>query len=333
MSRRTHRLLLPVAALALLGALSACGDDEAEPADSASDSTAASTDTASGSSETDQAALDQMKISGDFGSEPKVTFSGEVTVAGLASKTLSEGEGDELASGDQVFGRIWIGNGTSKKEVYSNYDAKPELLTLSDQLLPALNEGLIGQKVGSRVVIAAGPAKAYGEQGNSSLGIGNADTVVFVVDLVSTIPQGPEGGNRKPATWAPAIVEKDGLPTALDFAGAPDPSGSFQRTTLIQGNGPVTKKGDHLYVNYLGQVYGGDQPFDESFSRGAPFDFDLGAGGVVKGWDEGLVGVKVGSRVILQVPPDMGYGEAGQPSVGIKGTDTMYFIVDVLAAN
>jgi peptidylprolyl isomerase len=126
------------------------------------------------------------------------------------------------------------------------------------------------------------------------------------------------------------VVTED-LPTGLNFASVPKPVGKLLRTTLIAGEGAPVAKGDHLYVNYLGQVPSAKAPFDESYSRGAPFDFVIGEGSVVAGWDEGLIGVNVGSRVILQIPPDKGYGEAGQPDVGIKGTDTMYFIVDVLA--
>jgi peptidylprolyl isomerase len=85
-------------------------------------------------------------------------------------------------------------------------------------------------------------------------------------------------------------------------------------------------------VNYLGQVYGGDAPFDSSFSRGAPTSFQIGVGAVVKGWDKALVGRAVGSRVLLSIPPDLGYGEEGNKQAGIKATDTLYFVVDILAA-
>jgi peptidylprolyl isomerase len=149
--------------------------------------------------------------------------------------------------------------------------------------------------------------------------------------VVGTLPDQPSGSKATPASWAPTVVETDGAPSALDFAGTPKPGKDLRRTYLIRGKGPRTEKGQHLYVNYLGQVFGGDQPFDLSYGR-SPFDFDLGAGNVVAGWDQGLVGVPVGSRVVLAIPPSLGYGDAGQPDVGITSTDTMYFVVDVLAA-
>ena len=85
-------------------------------------------------------------------------------------------------------------------------------------------------------------------------------------------------------------------------------------------------------MNYLGQVYDGEAPFDSSYARGEPTSFQIGTGAVVKGWDEALVGRAVGSRVLLSIPPDLGYGEDGNKDAGITGTDTLYFVVDILAA-
>ncbi|HQR28250.1 MAG TPA: FKBP-type peptidyl-prolyl cis-trans isomerase [Nocardioides sp.] len=321
MPRRTTRLL---AVLGLLAALTACGDDG-----SASDQAA---DPSSSAAAVGGSVPDGVAVSGALGKEPKVTWSDTVSVDQLARTVVIEGDGETVGEGDSVITHVWIGNGAAKAQSYSDFNQSAVVLSLGEQTLPALSQGLEGQTVGSRVVIASPPAQAWGNQGNTQLGIGNADTVVFVVDLLDILPDGPDGTKQKPAAWAPTIVETDGEPSSLDFAGTPPPSGRLMRTTVIEGTGKPVTKGQHLYVNYLGQVPGSDKPFDESYSRDTPFDFVIGQGSVVKGWDQGLLGVKVGSRVIVQVPPDKGYGKAGQPDVGIKGTDTMYFVVDVLAA-
>ena len=91
------------------------------------------------------------------------------------------------------------------------------------------------------------------------------------------------------------------------------------------------EKGQTIAVDYLGQVYDAKKPFDESYSK-QPTSFPIGTGAVVKGWDEALVGQTVGSRVILSIPPALGYGEAGNEQAGIKGTDTLFFVVDILGA-
>ncbi len=145
------------------------------------------------------------------------------------------------------------------------------------------------------------------------------------------------GPSVPPATAVAAAVPADQLPTVSGSFGekptitfpAGDPPPSLQRVILSEGTGPVTQSGDWLITNYLGQVWGGTV-FDNSYDRGATSAFQIGAGKVVPGWDVGLVGVPVGSRVMLSLPPADGYGSAGNTSAGIKGTDTLVFVVDIV---
>jgi peptidylprolyl isomerase len=119
--------------------------------------------------------------------------------------------------------------------------------------------------------------------------------------------------------------------TGLDFTNTPKPDGKLRSAVLIQGTGKTVAKGQNITVDYLGEVYGAKKPFDESYSK-EPASFGIGTGQVIPGWDKTLVGQKVGSRVILAIPPKEGYGKTGQPQAGIKGTDTLYFVVDILGA-
>lgn len=98
---------------------------------------------------------------------------------------------------------------------------------------------------------------------------------------------------------------------------------------LSEGDGPTVTAGREISVHYHGQIWNGDV-FDSSFSRGAPTSFPIGVGMVIQGWDQGLVGKNVGSRVLLSIPPEKGYGVRGMPAAGIKGTDTLVFVVDIL---
>ncbi len=141
------------------------------------------------------------------------------------------------------------------------------------------------------------------------------------------------------ATVVAAAVATDQLPTATGAFGekptltfpANDPVPSLQRVILAQGTGPVTAAGDWLVTNYLGQVWGG-KVFDNSYDRASTSAFQIGAGKVVPGWDTALVGVPVGSRVMLSLPPADGYGAKGNSGAGIKGTDTLVFIIDIVQA-
>jgi peptidylprolyl isomerase len=70
--------------------------------------------------------------------------------------------------------------------------------------------------------------------------------------------------------------------------------------------------------------------FDNSYDRGSSISFPIGVGAVIGGWDDGLVGQQVGSRVLLSIPPHLGYGPRGMPAAGIRGADTLVFVVDIL---
>lgn len=99
---------------------------------------------------------------------------------------------------------------------------------------------------------------------------------------------------------------------------------------LIPGTGPAAKVGDPITVNYIGVNFQGGKMFDNSYDRGQPFPFQLGGGQVIPGWDRGLVGMKVGGRRELTIPPSLAYGPQGQPPT-IKPNETLVFVVDLLS--
>jgi len=277
--------------------------------------------------------LDAVTISGDVGTAPEVKWKAAIDAGKIESETITEGDGEPLADQASVLAHLWIGNGFSKQQAFSTYeDEKAELLTVNDEL-PEFLAGIRDAKLGSRIAITASAEEAFGEYGNASLGIGNKDTVLVIVDLVSQVLDEPDGERSPAPDWMPAIASAKGVPTGFTFDGTPAPTDELRRVQLIKGTGPRVAKGQTIAVRYLGEVFGGDKPFDENFSgEGTPTTFGIGSGQVIKGWDEALVGVPVGSRVVLSIPPDLGYGETGNEDAGIKGTDTLVFVIDVLAA-
>jgi peptidylprolyl isomerase len=310
--RRTRRVL-PFLLVATLGlSLASCGDDDAPSPGST---------------------LDSVKVEGEVGTEPDVTFDKQLDAKETTTEVLIEGDGPELTTGDQVLTHLWFGNGFTQEKAFSTYDSKkPELVTIDEkQLSPVFQDGIEGQTVGSRVMVEAPASDAFGEQGNPQLGIGNEDTVLVIIDLLSSVLEEPSGKSEKAPSWAPKIVEKDGVPTSLDFKGLSGPSKQLRSADLVRGDGAKVEKGQTIVVNYLGQVFDGKEPFDESYS-GDPTSFQIGVGAVVPGWDRSLVGKTVGSRVVMALPPEDGYGKQGNPQAGIKGDDTLYFVVDILAA-
>lgn len=100
-------------------------------------------------------------------------------------------------------------------------------------------------------------------------------------------------------------------------------------TTLVEGSGAPVASGQTIKVNYVGVLYKTGAEFDSSWKSGQPASFQIGVGGVIPGWDQGLVGVKVGSRVQLDIPADLAYGD--NPGGGRPG-GPLRFVVDILEA-
>ena len=95
------------------------------------------------------------------------------------------------------------------------------------------------------------------------------------------------------------------------------------------GSGDEAPSGRNVSVHYVGVAWSTGKQVDASWDRNEPFDFRLGAGQVIAGWDQGVAGMKVGGRRKLTIPPHMGYGDYGAGSV-IKGGETLVFVVDLL---
>lgn len=102
---------------------------------------------------------------------------------------------------------------------------------------------------------------------------------------------------------------------------------------LVVGDGPAIKKGQLASMQYVGISWSTGEEFDSSWDRGAqPFQFPVGQGQVIAGWDEGIPGMKVGGRRILVIPPDQGYGPSGTPDGSIAPNETLVFVVDLVGA-
>jgi peptidylprolyl isomerase len=318
-----HRRTIAVpAALLLLSGLAACGSDDSEGGEETSGSAA------SGS-------ISGLEITGDFGKEATVTVDG-LDVSEAETDVVIEGDGAEVGDDTALKYRFAVAKGADGAEVLSNFtQPEPESLTVADQP-PAIKDAIEGTTIGSRVVLAAPVSDVLGEQGAPQAGLAPEDDVVFVFDLIEEAAQplaGPEGTEVDPPADAPAVVTDGDTVTGLDFSDAPaKASDELQVIPLVEGEGDPIKQGDNVTVNYYGAVYGEDKPFDSSFERGEPTAFPLTEGGLIDGWVQGLEGVTVGSRVMLIVPPELGYGDQDQGE-DIPANSTLVFVIDVLGAN
>lgn len=334
MLRRLRRPAAALSGLLLVSALAACGggSDEADDPGSASSSADA------GGSETGEE-VEGVTFEGEVGEGLTVDFSAEVPQpAETTVTTVVEGDGEPVEEGDTVNTYLWLGNGTSQEQLFSDYDnGAPQALPYQPAQLDELFGSLLeDQTYGSRVVAVTTPEVVFGAdpQGNQ-FEVQDSDSLVVVADLVDEQQASPEPSSDQPEDaepdTQPSVVEEGGNPVGLDFEGIEEPEldQPVQRVVLEEGDGaPVTAQSE-VTVNYLGSTYEADAPFDESYSRGEPLVSPLS--GLIPGWTIGLTGVPVGSRVLLQIPPAYGYGAEGSGS-GIPGNATLWFVIDIVSA-
>jgi len=294
-----------------------------------------SSDTGSGAS----GGLDAVSLTGDVGKKIDATWHGKVAKpSSTEATTLVKGDGSKIASGDSVMTYLWIGDGTTQKVAYSDYtNGSPESIPNNGSLNQVFSSLFADATYGSRVAVVTTAQDLLGSSsGNPQLGIGGSDNLVVVADFVKKAPTSPAPSDSRahdvPAGRLPAVVSTDGKPTGLSWKGIAEPALTtpVQRVVLKKGTGPVVRASDTVTVNYLGETYRGTKPFDESYSSGKAFTQPLS--GLIDGWKIGLTGVKVGSRVLLQIPPAYGYGAQGSGST-IPGNATLWFVIDVVKAS
>ena len=144
------------------------------------------------------------------------------------------------------------------------------------------------------------------------------------------------------------------VPTSIEIVPTPTPAGDVDNADLsvkplvtippsspptelliedlVVGSGSPVGVGDFLIMDYVGVSYSTGLQFDASWDRGSPFPFELGAGRVIQGWDQGIVGMSVGGRRSLTIPPELAYGENGSGSGSIGPNETLVFVVDLIAS-
>jgi peptidylprolyl isomerase len=183
--------------------------------------------------------------------------------------------------------------------------------------------GLVPAAVALAILLAG-----CGSSSNSStIGVGNESDV----NSVPTV-----AGEKTASTASTPTSTTATTPTSGPLATKPKvpaTSGAAPKTLvtkeIIKGTGPEAKPGESVTVNYVGVLYHGGKEFDASWKRSEPFTFALGKGQVIKGWDQGVAGMKVGGRRELIIPAELGYGKTGSPPV-IPPNAPLVFVVDLL---
>jgi FKBP-type peptidyl-prolyl cis-trans isomerase len=320
------RRLLAITVIPLLACLVIAGCGSSKPSASSSSSAAASSSNANAS----------VTVAGAFGTTPVVKIPKLDANNKLTVKTVIPGTGSTVTKADAMAANfvLYFWSGTSNTLKANTFTQNPTVI--GGTMLPGLETALIGQKVGSRVLAVIPPAEGYGTSGNSQLGITGSTTLVFVIDVIKSY------ADTASASGAQESSGGGSLPTVTAHAGsaptitvpANNPPSALVTKTLVKGSGPKVVKGQFVIAQYTGSIWRTKKVFDSSWTSGSPFGFVIGASPeqVIPGWDTGLAGQTVGSRVMLVIPPKDAYGSAGQSQAGITGKDTLVFVVDIIDA-
>lgn len=331
-----RRSLILAAVPAGLVTLAGCGDEKSDPSSTAdgSASPSASAPSAAPTPKIVDGPLPAITAGTKFDEKPTVAKGAGKPSDQLAVKTVIAGGGQTVAENDYVqanyLGQIW----DTAKVFDNSYDRKTPLLIQLAQgsIIDGWRYALTGKKTGSRVEFSVPPTWGYGPEGNAQAGIKGTDTLVFVVDLQATFnAKSSAKGKDVPQTDAalPKVgTNTDGKAPSVDVPKA-DPPKKLVSNYVIEGDGEEVKAENTLLVQYQGVLWDTGKEFDSTYGRGALTSFPLS--NVVKGWAQGLTGKKVGSRVVIVIPPELGYGDNPPADSGIKKDSTMVFTVDILA--
>jgi FKBP-type peptidyl-prolyl cis-trans isomerase len=320
------RRLLSITVIPLLACLVIAGCGSSKPSASSSSSAAANSSNANAS----------VTVAGAFGATPVVKIPKLAANSKLTVKTVIPGTGSTVTKSDAMAANFvlyfWSGKSSTLKA--NTFSQNPTVI--GGTMLPGLETALIGQKVGSRVLAVIPPADGYGTSGNSQLGITGSTTLVFVIDVIKSYTDTASASGTQVSNGGgslPTVTAHTGSAPTITIP-ANNPPSALVTKTLIKGSGPKVTKGQYVIAQYTGYIWRTKKVFDSSWTSGSPFGFVIGANPeqVIPGWDSGLAGQTVGSRVMLVIPSKDAYGSAGQSQAGITGKDTLVFVVDIIDA-
>lgn len=274
-----------------------------------------------------------VDVSGKFGSTPKVDFPTPIVTYNSEATQVIAGDGERLTAGQPARVELSIFNGTNGEEIQSTGFEGVGIITMTgESTLPAVGKALECATVGSRIVIAASPKDAHNSAAIPDLKVAEDDSFIFVLDVLDAYLPKANGAPQSPNPGDPVVVTAPngapGVTIPQSGGSAVEPPEELVVSTLVRGEGEEIEAGSYAVVQYTGVLWDTSKVFDSTWADNAPAVFQLTEDSVVKGFLDGLVGQTVGSQVLLVVPPELGYGDAGNGSVPAGAT--LVFVVDIL---
>jgi peptidylprolyl isomerase len=312
----TARRIVPLASLVVLAlSLTGCGGDKKD------DGAAAAGDPVSnGCGYKSGAASDSVKVKGDFGKDTTASFPEPLESTTLQRSVVTRGTGATPQKNAVLNVSLSMLNGKDGKSLV---DTVTQKFTVGDtQLSKSLQASYSCVPLGSRVVTTVQAKDIFGDAGNPSAGVAATDTVVIVADVVE------EYEPPKAAAWtdAPDVTFDGRKSPAVTLPGG-EPPADLMVKVLKKGTGATVAAGDTVTLNYKGMNWRTGKVFDESYGKGkAPISFP--ANNFVPGFTSAIVGQRAGARLIVSIPPKLGYGESGDHELAGQ---TMVFVIEIQA--
>lgn len=257
---------------------------------------------------------DSVKITGDFGTPSTAAFALKQDVKKLQRTVVSKGDGSMIKQGDYVSYAISAFDSVTGKKL-GDLGYKPgEILPQNVLTNPTLSQVIGCVPIGTRIA-AAFPAQK-----------GGMSSQVYIIDVMKTVPTAAWGKDQAPVAGMPTVkLAKDGEPSiTIPKTDAPK---DLKISVLKQGDGEVVADGDTTLLQYYGVNWADGKSFDSSWKRGDPISSPGNA--YVPGFVKALAGQKVGSQVLVVIPPAEGYGDKAQGA--IPANSTLVFVIDILA--
>jgi len=321
MSRGCSVRIRPLAALSvaamsvlLLAGCSGSAEPDASPTPSSSAASECLLDAKPGDDS------DAIQVTGS-GTDLAATVPDSLAFEDVQRTVVTEGDGDDVVSGDLVSGFYTVYDGSTGELLQDSSETSPDDSGEVPILMDPQNYSLFVATLeclplGSTVAMTI-PGSAFGE---------GASPVVVVAETTDLIPTSATGTEQDPVDGMPTVeFDDDGAPTiTIPDTDAPT---EVQLTALKKGDGPVVASGDTVFVQYTGVKWSDGSVFDSSWDRGQPAAFQTT--GVVAGFQQALEGQTVGSQMLVVIPPAFGYGEGEINDQDLTG-ETLVFVVDIL---
>ena len=280
------------------------------------------------------AASQAVTATGALKTAPKVSFPTPLRVTKTQTSVLVAGKGKAMTAGDSAFYDLTILNGrTGKVVAQGTYDSIGDGFSTiaKGAAFEAVTKGLECAQANSRIAIVANSQD--GHQNKVYQGIRKTDSLVFVLDVTKTFPAQASGSSRLPKNGLPSVVTtKSGQPGIQIPAGTPPTSTKVTKELLKEGTGPKTKKDSFIVAKYTAVGWRDKTVFDSSWTigEGQAKVIGLGNPGVVAGLRAGLIGQKVGSRVLLVVPPKLAVSDGSDQTLTVPTGTPLVYVVDIL---